>query len=66
MPSCGAGFCTRPAVAVVYPRHGGTVLIRVDHLDVEARATDWRCVDCLHDEVDQALGVAPPSVVASR
>ena len=54
---CGSGWCDRPAVAAVYPRVGGSVLIRVDHLQQVRVAADWRCVDCLHDAVDGALGL---------
>ena len=59
MPSCSSGFCSRRAAAAVYPRVGGTILIRVDHLNVDDRAADWRCADCLHDEIDAAIGLQP-------
>lgn len=61
--ACSRGYCDRPAVAAVYvhgqPGAGPTVLIRPDHLEVATHAPeDWRCLDCLHDDIDHALGVA--------
>jgi len=38
-----------------------TILIRPDHIDPdqEVFVEDWRCVDCLHHDIDEALGLTP-------
>jgi hypothetical protein len=69
MPECMADYCDQPAVAAVYIH--GTIIIRPDHLTVHPRdgeigprwdaIMDWRCIDCLHGDIDVALGFPDPS-----
>lgn len=57
-PECTAPHCDRPAVAVVHVLHSQSVLIRVEHLDRPDLAIEkFRCLDCMHDEIDTALGL---------
>ena len=58
---CAVPKCGQPAVAAVHI-HGArktlpTILIRPDHLDRLESAANFRCLDCLHVEVDLALGI---------
>lgn len=65
VPLCTSpgGPCEQLAVAAVHVfehRDGSlpTVLIRPDHLEQPDLAImEWRCADCLHHDIDQALRI---------
>lgn len=58
---CGIGYCERPAVAYVVRTHGQSRRLiailgpRAAFLG-ERSPVELRCYDCLHDELDVALG----------
>jgi len=55
--TCMSGFCDRAAVAAVH-NHRTSVLVRPDHL-TEFFVLDWRCLDCMLDEVQQVAQGTP-------
>jgi hypothetical protein len=56
-PTCTAGYCARPAAAAVHVLADSYIVIRTDHPQQGYGPETWRCLDCLHDDLDEALGL---------